>query len=138
MQAHWAEFGRNFYARYDYEGLETEKADLVFQRIVSQFDVFNGEAEGNKAEVFKYTDPVDGSVSDNQGWMFRYADGSRFIFRKSGTGSTGATIRIYLEKYSKEDLHRKVADALKDVSDKALAVSDIHNLTGRTEPTVIT
>lgn len=138
MQAHWAEFGRNFYSRYDYEGLETEKADLVFQRIVSQFDVFNGEAEGNKAEVFKYTDPVDGSVSDNQGWMFRYADGSRFIFRKSGTGSTGATIRIYLEKYSKEDLHRKVADALKDVSDKALAVSDIHNLTGRTEPTVIT
>jgi phosphoglucomutase len=138
VQAHWAEFGRNFYSRYDYEGLETEKADLVFQRIVSQFDVFNGEAEGNKAEVFKYTDPVDGSVSDNQGWMFRYADGSRFIFRKSGTGSTGATIRIYLEKYSKEDLHRKVADALKDVSDKALAVSDIHNLTGRTEPTVIT
>lgn len=138
MQAHWAEFGRNFYARYDYEGLETEKADLVFERIVSQFDVFAGEAEGNKAEIFKYTDPVDGSVSDNQGWMFRYADGSRFIFRKSGTGSSGATIRIYLEKYSKEDLHRQVADALKEVSDKALAVSDIHNLTGRTEPTVIT
>jgi len=138
VQAHWAEFGRNFYARYDYEGLETEKADLVFERIVSQFDVFTGEAEGNKAEIFKYTDPVDGSVSDNQGWMFRYADGSRFIFRKSGTGSSGATIRIYLEKYSKEDLHRLVADALKEVSDKALAVSDIHNLTGRTEPTVIT
>jgi len=138
VQAHWAEFGRNFYARYDYEGLETEKADLVFERIVSQFDVFTGEAEGNKAEIFKYTDPVDGSVSDNQGWMFRYADGSRFIFRKSGTGSSGATIRIYLEKYSKEDLHRQVADALKEVSDKALAVSDIHNLTGRTEPTVIT
>jgi len=138
VQAHWAEFGRNFYARYDYEGLETEKADLVFERIVSQFEVFNGEAEGNKAEIFKYTDPVDGSVSDNQGWMFRYADGSRFIFRKSGTGSSGATIRIYLEKYSKEDLHRQVADALKTVSDKALAVSDIHNLTGRTEPTVIT
>jgi len=138
VQAHWAEFGRNFYARYDYEGLETEKADLVFERIVSQFDVFTGEAEGNKAEIFKYTDPVDGSVSDNQGWMFRYADGSRFIFRKSGTGSSGATIRIYLEKYSEEDLHRLVADALKEVSDKALAVSDIHNLTGRTEPTVIT
>jgi len=118
--------------------LETEKADLVFERIVSQFEVFNGEAEGNKAEIFKYTDPVDGSVSDNQGWMFRYADGSRFIFRKSGTGSSGATIRIYLEKYSKEDLHRPVEDALKTVSDKALAVSDILNLTGRTEPTVIT
>lgn len=138
MKDHWAEFGRNFYSRYDYEGLETEKADLVFQRIVSQFDAFNGEAEGNKAEIFKYTDPVDGSISDNQGWMFRYADGSRFIFRKSGTGSSGATIRIYLEKYSKDNVDMKVTDALKEISDKALAVSDIHNLTGRTEPTVIT
>jgi len=90
------------------------------------------------AEIFSYTDPVDGSVSDNQGWIFRYADGSRFIFRKSGTGSSGATIRIYLEKYSKDQLDLNPVEALKAIAEKALAVSDIHNLTGRAAPTVIT
>ena len=110
----------------------------MFAKIVSEFDVFKGEQAGNVAEIFKYTDPVDGSVSDNQGWIFRYPDGSRFIFRKSGTGSSGATIRIYLEKYSKDQLDVDPAEALKDIAAKALAVSDIHNLTGRAEPTVIT
>lgn len=90
------------------------------------------------AEIFKYTDPVDASVSDNQGWIFRYADGSRFIFRKSGTGSSGATIRVYLEKYNKDQLDLDPTAALQEISAKALAVSDIHNLTGRNEPTVIT
>merc|ERR1712086_745989 len=109
VKDHWATYGRNYYQRYDYEGLESEAADKVFDKIISEFDAFKAADAGNVAEIFKYTDPVDGSVSDNQGWIFRYADGSRFIFRKSGTGSSGATIRIYLEKYSKEDLHRQVA-----------------------------
>jgi phosphoglucomutase len=73
-------------------------------------------AEGNTAVNFSYTDPVDGSVSKNQGYIFRYKDGSRFVFRKSGTGSSGATIRVYLEKYS-TDTDIDVSDALKEISD---------------------
>ena len=102
MEQHWAEFGRNYYRRYDYENLDTESADKVFKQIESQFTVFEGEAKGNTAVNFSYEDPVDFSVSENQGYIFKYADGSRFVFRKSGTGSSGATIRIYLEKYSKD------------------------------------
>lgn len=89
------------------------------------------------SENFTYTDPVDGSVSANQGYIFRYKDGSRFIFRKSGTGSSGATIRVYLEKYS-SDVSLDVAEALKEISDRALSLSRLHELTGRNEPTVIT
>ena len=66
--------------------------------------MFEQESEGNSAENFSYTDPVDGSVSKNQGYIFKYADHSRFVFRKSGTGSSGATIRIYLEKYDSESV----------------------------------
>ena len=75
---------------------------------------FSSEA-GRSAFVFKYVDPVDGSVSDNQGWIFKYADGSRFVFRQSGTGSSGTTIRIYLEKYNKSEINLDVNNALKDI-----------------------
>lgn len=83
---------------------------------------FEAKQEGNKATNFSYTDPVDGSVSNNQGYIFNYADGSRFVFRKSGTGSSGATIRIYLEKFS-QDQNQKVEEALKQISEDALATS---------------
>lgn len=99
--------------------------------------VFEAEAAGNTAVNFSYTDPVDHSVSANQGYIFKYADGSRFVFRLSGTGSSGATIRIYLEKYS-QDPSLVVEEALKDIADRALLASQIHELTGRTKPTVIT
>lgn len=137
VKSHWAEYGRNYYRRYDYEGLETEAADKVFAQIESQFSVFEGEAEGNTSVNFTYNDPVDGSVSKNQGYIFKYADGSRFVFRKSGTGSSGATIRVYLEKYSKET-DKDVAEALKEISDRALLLCQLQELTGRKEPTVIT
>jgi len=118
----WGTYGRNYYQRYDYENLETEAADKVFERIESQFSVFEGEQEGNTATNFSYTDPVDNSVSSNQGYIFRWADGSRFVFRKSGTGSSGATIRIYLEKFS-TDINLDVVQALKEISDRALELS---------------
>ena len=137
VQSHWKEFGRNYYRRYDYENLDTESADKVFAQIESQFPVFESEAEGNTSTNFCYTDPVDQSVSKNQGYIFKYSDGSRFVFRKSGTGSSGATIRVYLEKYSK-DIGQDVTEALKEISDRALALSRLHELTGRKEPTVIT
>jgi len=100
--------------------------------------VFEAETEGNKSINFSYTDPVDGSVSSNQGYIFRYADGSRFVFRLSGTGSSGATVRIYLEKFNKDELNLSAVDALAEISKKALEVSKIHELTGRDKPTVIT
>ena len=74
------------------------------------------------SENFTYKDPVDGSISANQGYIFRYKDGSRFIFRKSGTGSSGATIRVYLEKYS-TDISLDVTKALQEISDRALSLS---------------
>ena len=73
---------------------------------------------------FSYTDPVDQSVSKNQGYIFKWEDGSRFVFRLSGTGSSGATIRIYLERYSK-DITMTAEDALKDIALKALTLSQI-------------
>lgn len=99
--------------------------------------VFIDEAPGNTAVNFSYTDPVDKSVSANQGYIFKWADGSRFVFRLSGTGSSGATIRIYLEKFS-DDINQSVESALKTIADRALTASQIHELTGRTKPTVIT
>ena len=85
-------------------------------------EVFRQESEGNTAVNFSYTDPVDHTVSPNQGYIFKYADGSRFVFRLSGTGSSGATVRIYLEKYS-TDTHLKVEEALKSIADRALSAS---------------
>jgi phosphoglucomutase len=137
VKEHWARFGRNYYQRYDYENLETEAANKVFAQIESQFSVFESEQEGNSAVNFTYEDPVDQSVSKNQGYIFRYKDGSRFVFRMSGTGSSGATIRVYLEKFS-QDINQDVTEALREISDRALSLSQLHQLTGRTSPTVIT
>lgn len=92
---------------------------------------------GFKAINFGYTDPVDNSVSANQGYIFSYPDGSRFVFRQSGTGSSGATIRVYLEKYS-TDVNLKVEDALAEISTQALETCQIIAITGRSSPTVIT
>ena len=100
-------------------------------------EAFKAEAEGNTAVNFSYIDPVDGSESKNQGYIFKWADGSRFVYRLSGTGSSGATIRIYLERYS-SDPSMNVEDALRDISQKALSTSKIHELSGRDRPTVIT
>ena len=99
--------------------------------------VWKDENEGNTAVNFTYTDPVDQSVSANQGYIFSYPDGSRFVFRQSGTGSSGATIRIYLEKYS-SDPTLKVEEALQKIALKALEICQIEQITGRTKPTVIT
>ena len=87
---------------------------------------------------FSYTDCVDKSVSNNQGLIFRYADGSRVIFRKSGTGSVGTTLRIYFEKYDEKNFDQTTAAALKEQIEFGLAISDIANLVGKENPDVIT
>jgi len=80
VRNHWAIYGRNYYQRYDYENIDSEVAKKVFARIVESMGTWSSN-EGRSAEIFMYVDPVDGSVSDNQGWIFKYPDGSRFVFR---------------------------------------------------------
>jgi phosphoglucomutase len=100
-------------------------------------------SQGNKAFIFDYTDPVDKSLSKNQGWIFRFENGSRIIFRTSGTSSSGATIRIYFEKYV-SDINKLDGDVLENIKsepnlvDFALDLSQINQVSNRDGPTVIT
>merc|ERR1712048_1247014 len=100
--AHWREYGRNYYTRYDYEGVDKSSAEAMMKVMASKSGHLVGETFGGMKvkinDVFEYTDPVDGSVSKNQGIRYIFEDGSRIIFRLSGTGVAGATIRMYLEK----------------------------------------
>jgi len=143
-KAHWAEYGRNYYARYDYEGVDKAAAESMMASMVAkQPDLIGKEVGGMKiatADMFAYNDPVDGSISKNQGVRFIFADGSRFVFRLSGTGVAGATIRMYLEKFEAPggDLGKHAFDVVKPIADIALEISDLQKLTGRDTPTVIT
>jgi len=142
---HWAKYGRNYFSRYDYENCSADDANKMMAHLK---EVQKGLKKGDKlreftiavADDFSYTDPVDGSVAKGQGLRFVFEDGSRFVFRLSGTGSAGATIRLYLEKYeadkSKQDMDPQVA--LRDYIDLALKTSKLQEFTGRKEPTVIT
>eukprot|EP01017_Pseudomicrothorax_dubius_P038762 TRINITY_DN5859_c0_g2_i2.p1 TRINITY_DN5859_c0_g2~~TRINITY_DN5859_c0_g2_i2.p1 ORF type:complete len:590 (+),score=150.02 TRINITY_DN5859_c0_g2_i2:40-1809(+) len=140
VRDHWKRFGRNYYSRYDYENVPTDKANAVMERVKSEFANFIALREGNKADVFEYKDPVDGSFTGNQGLRLLYPDGSRIVFRLSGTAASGATIRIYFEKFEAD--HTKVdletADALKDIIAEGLRIGNIVDLTGMAKPTVIT
>jgi phosphoglucomutase len=98
---HWQTYGRNFYSRHDYEGIETEKANKLMQQLRDRLGSLPGTKFGNYqvkySDDFSYTDPVDGSVSEKQGIRIGFEDGSRIVFRLSGTGTQGATLRVYLE-----------------------------------------
>mmetsp|Transcript_6263 Transcript_6263/g.7069 ORF Transcript_6263/g.7069 Transcript_6263/m.7069 type:complete len:577 (+) Transcript_6263:75-1805(+) len=137
---HWKTYGRNYYSRYDYEGVDTDAANQVFETLRGKFGHFTSTYAGATANEFEYHDPVDKSISKNQGLRFIFADGSRIIFRLSGTGSSGATIRLYLEKYTddQEKVGMETAEALKDLVAIALELAEVEKLTGRKEPTVIT
>jgi phosphoglucomutase len=145
VTSHWQAFGRNFYSRYDYEGVESAAAEAMISHLNSVISsAKKGDAMGkyvlDTADNFTYTDPIDGSVAKNQGIRFVMQDGSRIIFRLSGTGSSGATVRLYIEAYTK-DASQFEADAqavLKDIIATALEVSKLQEFTGRDKPTVIT
>ncbi|GMI99563.1 ARABIDOPSIS THALIANA PHOSPHOGLUCOMUTASE, STARCH-FREE 1, phosphoglucomutase [Hibiscus trionum] len=145
VKQHWATYGRNFFARYDYEECASEGANKMIEYLRDLASKSKaGEKYGNYvlqfADDFSYTDPVDGSVASKQGVRFVFTDGSRIIFRLSGTGSAGATVRVYIEQFepdaSKHDLDAQVA--LKPLIDLALSVSKLKDFTGREKPTVIT
>lgn len=144
VKSHWREYGRNFYSRHDYEEVASEGANELVNHVRNQFAQLPGKQFGkytvDYADDFCYTDPVDGSVSSNQGVRIGFTDGSRIIFRLSGTGTKGATVRLYLESYepdvSKQDLDTQ--EALGDLIQIAHEISQIKKFTDRDRPTVIT
>merc|ERR1712070_587698 len=141
---HWAEYGRNYYARYDYEGVDKPKAEEMMAKMAADAPSMAGASLGGMevkfADMFEYNDPVDGSVSKNQGIRIAFTDNSRIIFRLSGTGVAGATIRMYLEKFEPADgnLEQGAFDVVKPLADIALEVSKLPEFTGRDAPSVIT
>ncbi|MEZ0497938.1 alpha-D-glucose phosphate-specific phosphoglucomutase [Sphingomonas sp. IW22] len=144
MAEHWARYGRNYYARHDYEGIATERADALMAELRGALPTLPGRetAAGavSTADDFSYTDPTDGSVSAHQGIRIGFADGSRVVFRLSGTGTQGATLRVYLERYVGADgeLALETADALAPLIQAADALAGITRHTGMDEPSVIT
>jgi len=147
VHEHWGTYGRNFFSRYDYEEVSAQKADETMAHVSAQIssgsligkDLGNGYAIA-KADNFEYVDPIDKSVSSNQGLRLLFQDGSRIIFRLSGTGSAGATIRVYFDQYtqSPELLFKDTQEALKPLIHIALDISKLREFTGRDHPTVIT
>ncbi|CAK62173.1 unnamed protein product (macronuclear) [Paramecium tetraurelia] len=135
---YWQQFGRNYYSRYDYEQVDSAGANKMMEHLKTKFQYFEQLKQGNKADIYDYVDPVDQSVSKNQGVRFVFGDGSRIIFRLSGTGSVGATIRIYFEQFEQQQIQHETATALANIIKLGLEISDIAQFTGRNEPTVIT
>lgn len=139
---HWKIYGRDYYSRYDFENVETEKANALMQGLRDNLDRFAGQSveglEVTAADEFSYLDPVDGSVSKNQGIRIYFAGGGRAVFRLSGTGTQGATLRLYLEQYSADDIDRDTQDALAEVRASAQLICAMDATIGRTDPDVIT
>jgi len=141
---HWAKYGRNYYCRWDFEGMDKAGATAMMDKMRADTAANTGRVVGPytiaTADDFTYVDPVDGSVSKKQGIRFLMADGSRVVFRLSGTAGSGATVRMYIEQYQpdKTKLNLVVADALKDLVDVALELCDIKTFCGTETPTVIT
>ncbi len=143
LEEHWLEYGRNYYSRHDYEGVDKAKAEQVMETLRAKLDSlpgqsFHGETV-SKADSFSYTDPIDGSVSENQGLRVEFESGSRFVLRLSGTGTVGATLRLYLEKYSppEDDLNQETQSALGTLGTIANELADIKPMLERNEPSVI-
>ncbi|WP_428968999.1 alpha-D-glucose phosphate-specific phosphoglucomutase [Sphingomonas sp. Xoc002] len=139
---HWATYGRNYYARHDYEGVESERADALMADLRARLATLPGETFAGltveTADDFAYTDPTDQSVSRNQGIRVLFVGGSRVVFRLSGTGTSGATLRVYLERYSADQLDRETPEMLADIIAAADEIAGITQHTGRTEPDVVT
>jgi phosphoglucomutase len=144
VKDHWAEFGRTYYSRHDYEAIETDSANQLMASIEESLDHLPGQQIGSltiaKADSFTYHDPIDGSVSRNQGLRIFFEGGSRLVFRLSGTGTSGATLRIYMERYEPDPaLHdQDTQAALQPLIEAAEAIAEISTRTGRDAPTVIT
>ncbi|UDL93482.1 alpha-D-glucose phosphate-specific phosphoglucomutase [Lichenihabitans sp. PAMC28606] len=144
MQDHWATYGRNYYARHDYEEVPAEGANVLVTELRAKLPTLKGQTLDGltiaNADDFAYHDPVDGSDSAHQGIRLLFVDGSRIVYRLSGTGTAGATLRVYIETFEPgpERLDRETGDALKTLIGLSRSIAGIEQHTGRTEPSVIT
>lgn len=144
VKAHWAKYGRNVYSRHDFEAIPTEAANSVMAHIKMQFTSLPNQKFGQyivkTADDFSYTDPIDGSISTGQGVRILFTDGSRIVFRLSGTGTEGATVRIYLEAFEPNvaNHHYDAQVALAEMITIAETISQLKQRSGRQAPTVIT
>ncbi|MDP9809842.1 phosphoglucomutase [Rhizobium tibeticum] len=141
---HWQTYGRNYYSRHDYEGVDTDAANGLMANLRSQLGSLPGKSFGplkvEKADDFAYHDPVDKSVSEHQGIRILFEGGSRVVFRLSGTGTSGATLRVYVERYEPDSSRHNIEtqQALADLIVAAETIADIRSRTGRDAPSVIT
>lgn len=155
LHAHYAEYGRSFFSRYDYEEVPSEGANALVAHLDEALvtgslnntthtsSLTSGTFRVAELYNFEYTDPIDKSVSSKQGQVITFSDGSRVVFRLSGTGSQGATVRMYVERYvppeaGPAELSRDAADGLKGLIEVALGLSKLKEFLGRDKPTVIT
>ena len=144
LKSHWETYGRNYYSRHDFEAIPTEEANAAFDGLIAKLPDLIGESYGDltvsAADEFSYTDPVDGSVSHHQGIRVIFGDGGRFVLRKSGTGTTGATLRLYLEALEQDPdkLAQDPQAALGGIIAAAHEIIDLKGTTGREKPDVIT
>ena len=137
----WKKYGRSYYLRFDYEGIDTNVADNLMADLEAKLPSLNGKTFGNytvsDAAPFIYNDPVDGSSTKN-GLIIRFADGSRIVYRLSGTGTNGATLRVYLEAYETKNLDADPLAMLKPIAQIASDIAEISKRTGKTKADVTT
>ncbi|MEP0916430.1 alpha-D-glucose phosphate-specific phosphoglucomutase [Leptolyngbya sp. DQ-M1] len=144
MREHWRTYGRNYYSRHDYEAIDSDRANTLITQLRDKLPTLKGQKFGSYevaySDDFSYTDPIDGSVSQKQGVRIGFTDGSRIVFRLSGTGTQGATLRLYVERYEADPAKHNAdpQDALSDLIRIADSVAQIKSLTGMDKPTVIT
>jgi len=155
LHAHYAKYGRSFFSRYDYEEVSSEGANALVAHLDKALvtgslnntthtsSLTSGTFTVTELYNFEYTDPIDKSVSSKQGQVITFSDGSRVVFRLSGTGSQGATVRMYVERYvppeaGPVELARDAADGLRGLIEVALGLSRLKEFLGRDKPTVIT
>jgi phosphoglucomutase len=144
VSTHWQQYGRNYYSRHDYEGVNSKKADSLMEALRARLPSLPGSKLGGRevsyADDFSYTDPIDGSVSERQGVRIGFGDGARIVYRLSGTGTVGATLRVYIESYEPDQTrqHLDTQSALSDLIATANSLAEIHPRTGRDAPDVIT
>ncbi|ALP52544.1 phosphoglucomutase [Candidatus Tenderia electrophaga] len=144
VQEHWQKYGRNIYTRHDFEGVDKARAEDMMQNLRNRMHTLPDRAVGTLriaySDDFSYTDPVDGSKATGQGIRIQFNDGSRIVFRLSGTGTEGATLRVYIERYEADSTKHQTETqtALKDLIAFAHSIAEIEKYTGRSKPTVIT
>ena len=144
VREHWQTYGRTFYGRHDYEGVATDGANALMAELRAGLAALPGTGLGGRAvasaDDFSYLDPVDGSRSERQGVRIGFADGSRIVYRLSGTGTSGVTLRVYLERYEPDPARHEVSasEALADLAALAAEYAGIVRHTNRTNPDVVT